>query len=68
MLMELQNVCKEYKSRFKAPPVQVLKSINLTVHDGSMLAIKGPSGSGKSTLLQILGCLDRPTCISRVNY
>ena len=61
MLMELQNVYKEYKSRFKAPPVQVLKSINLTVHDGSMLAIKGPSGSGKSTLLQILGCLDRPT-------
>jgi putative ABC transport system ATP-binding protein len=38
-----------------------LKNINLTVHPGECVVLKGVSGSGKTTLLSILAGLDRPT-------
>ena len=40
--------------------LQVLKGIDLTIHQGEVVAIVGPSGAGKTTLLQIIGTLDRP--------
>jgi ABC-type lipoprotein export system ATPase subunit len=59
--LQLRDVSKSYDSVLGAPPVSVLKDINLEVGSGESAAIAGPSGSGKSTLLNIIGTLDRPT-------
>lgn len=37
----------------------ILKSIDLEVNDGEVLAVVGPSGSGKTSLLRILNMLER---------
>ena len=41
--------------------LDVLRGIDLNIHQGQILAIVGPSGAGKSTLLHCLGTLDLPT-------
>ena len=48
---------------FEVGDIQIpaLQGVDLTISEGTYVAIMGPSGSGKSTMLNILGCLDRPT-------
>ena len=59
MILELENICKEYMQG--KIPVPVLKNINFSMEEGEYVAIMGPSGCGKSTLLNIIGLLDAPT-------
>jgi putative ABC transport system ATP-binding protein len=47
--------------RSPAGPVEVLKSVDLTVRPGERLAITGASGSGKSSLIAVAAGLERPT-------
>lgn len=57
MAIRLRNVSKSFGN----PPTRVLQGIDLTIEDGSLLALTGRSGSGKSTLLYIMSTLDTPT-------
>ena len=58
-LINLKNICRSYRNGDQE--LQVLKDINLEVHEGEFVAIMGPSGSGKSTLMNTIGMLDTPT-------
>jgi putative ABC transport system ATP-binding protein len=41
--------------------VHAVRSINMAVAPGELIAVRGRSGSGKTTLLNLLGGLDKPT-------
>lgn len=59
-LLELKDVSKLYLAG-DSSTVEVLKNINLIVHEKETLSVVGPSGSGKTTLLNIMGILDVPS-------
>ena len=58
-LIEFRGIGKRYGTGEAA--FTALHSIDLTIHEGEFVAIRGPSGSGKSTAMNIIGALDRPS-------
>lgn len=58
-IIKATNLSKIYQ--IGESPVYALKAVNLSIEEGSFVAVTGPSGSGKSTLLHILGGLDKPS-------
>ena len=60
-LLELQSVGKSYPAPAGNRPLEVVRSIDLTVAGGDCVTVVGPSGSGKSTLLYLIGTLTPPT-------
>jgi len=59
-VIQTENLWRKYKSGTEQE-VAALRGVNLEIHTGRFMALKGRSGSGKTTLLNILGGLDRPT-------
>ena len=57
--LEMRYVTKVYGEG--SNQVHALNEINLSVDEGSLVAVMGASGSGKSTLLTIAGSLEEPT-------
>jgi putative ABC transport system ATP-binding protein len=55
-VIELEGVTKAYPGG-----VTAVRSVDLAVEYGELVAIVGPSGSGKSTMLHLIGTLDRPS-------
>lgn len=53
-LIRLENIRKDFGSK------EVLKSINLDVHDKEFVTFLGPSGCGKTTTLRIIGGFVEP--------
>lgn len=55
-ILVAESVTKIYRS--EAGDVPALRSVNLLVRQGEMIAVMGPSGSGKTTLLNCFSGLD----------
>ena len=54
-LIEVKHLGKSFGS------IQVLKDINVDIHEGDVVFVVGPSGSGKSTFLRCLNRREEPT-------
>jgi ABC-2 type transport system ATP-binding protein len=55
-IVSIENLTKTYASGFQA-----LKSINLEIAEGEILALLGPNGAGKTTLISTICGIVQPT-------
>jgi len=55
-MLQLEKLTKTYKTGDQA-----LKSVDMAVPSGQVVALIGPSGAGKSTLIRCINRLVEPT-------
>ncbi|HPG43210.1 MAG TPA: ATP-binding cassette domain-containing protein, partial [Acholeplasmataceae bacterium] len=58
-MIELKDIQHIYHQKHTS--FQVLKDVNLTIHDQEIIGIVGYSGAGKSTLIRLMNGLIKPT-------
>ena len=58
-LISLRGVDKVYRTG--KLEYQALRSVDLEIAPGEMVAVIGPSGSGKTTIMNMITGIDRPT-------
>jgi putative ABC transport system ATP-binding protein len=58
-MIQIENLYRTF--HHEGNEVPVLKEINLNIHQGECVVLKGVSGSGKTTLLSLIAGLDKPT-------
>jgi putative ABC transport system ATP-binding protein len=59
-MIRIENLRKSYRQSDGEVPA--LRSVNVQIAAGELVAMYGASGSGKSTLLNLLSAIDAPTC------
>lgn len=57
----IHDLIKTYPGKGKAPPVQAVRGLSLTVEEGEFFGILGPNGAGKTTTVGCITTLVRPT-------
>lgn len=62
-VLAAKNLWRVYQRRGikNAPPVEVLRGLDIELKAGELVAVVGPSGAGKSTLINCLAGIDLPT-------
>jgi len=55
-IVSVRNLTKTYKTGFQA-----LKSVNLEIEEGEIIALLGPNGAGKTTLISTICGIVQPT-------
>jgi lipoprotein-releasing system ATP-binding protein len=58
-LLQVEALSKSFRTGDGV--IEVLRGVDLTLHEAERLAVVGESGVGKSTLLHVLGTLDPPS-------
>ncbi|MFN7181933.1 MAG: ABC transporter ATP-binding protein [Planctomycetota bacterium] len=54
IVVELQDVYKEYRTLFSAMKVNALNGLSLRIYRGETFGLLGPNGSGKTTTIKII--------------
>lgn len=57
--MQFRNISRTFLT--PAGDVEVLRNVDLDIHEGEFIIVTGPSGSGKSTFLHLCALIDTPT-------